>query len=348
LDLQVPPGENHRLFVAEKTGRIRIIKDEVLIDEPFLDLSSVVTTEHLEQGLVGFAFHPRYSDNGRFFVHYIDRDQLGHIAEFRVSANPDLADAGSQRALIVETRQHIRHNGGALRFGPDGFLYASEGDGGNPRDVNSGSEAQNLDSIFGKILRLDVDHGDPYAIPPGNPFVGVPGALGEIWAYGLRNPWRFAINHSSGDLLIGDVGEGRFEEIDFSRAGKGGEDFGWPAFEGPACYLGPCVASKYAFPIFYYGHERANGQDTACAVIAGPVYAGCRMPGYEGVFFYGDYCGGHVWSFRVQDGKVVDRWDLTPSLGNGLRSISSFGEDASGEIYILDLHGEVYRIDPSS
>ncbi len=340
LDLQVPPGETRRLFVVEQTGRIRIVRDGAVLARPFLDLSARVG-QAFEQGLLGLAFHPRYAENRLFFVNYTDGGNRTHVLGFRVSADPDLADPASEHTVLVIDKPSVHHNGGHLVFGTDGMLYVGVGDG-TPGGDPAGN-AQNLGLLLGKILRLDVDRGFPYAVPPDNPFVGRDGARPEIWAYGLRNPWRFSFARATGDLLIADVGEDRLEEIDLGRGGVGGgENYGWNVMEGTLCFSpsADCDPRGLTPPLLEYGH------DQGCSVIGGVTYEGCRMPALHGTYFYSDYCRPFVRSFRVEGGRAVDQRDWSAALGPGLDNVTSFGVDAEGEVYILDEDGEVYKIVP--
>lgn len=339
VDLQVPPGETERLFVVEKDGQIRIVKGGELVQAPFLDISQKVSKD-LEQGLLGLAFHPRYGENGRFFIHYTDHAGDSHVAELRVSSDPQTADAASQREILLLPNDTLRHNSGVLQFGPDGKLYIGMGDassGGDPE-----GHAQNLATLAGKILRIDVDAGSPYAVPPDNPFVGRAGARPEIWVYGLRNPWRLAIDRVTRDVLIGDVGQGKREEINLVPAGTSGQNFGWNIMEGTLCYApdSNCQAAGLTPPLVEYPHREG------CAVVAGPIYRGCGMPGYHGTFFYGDYCAGFVRTLRLDHGNVIEARDRTGELGRDLGAITSFGLDAEGEIYIVEADGEVHKIVP--
>jgi glucose/arabinose dehydrogenase len=341
LDLQAPPGDKTRLFVAERGGRIRIVKNGQLLASPFLDLSGRISSGG-ERGLLGLAFHPRYSENGRFFVNYTDPNGDTHVSEFRVSSSdPDAGDGGSERVLLTVDQPFSNHNGGGLAFGNDGMLYAGLGDGGSGGDPLG--NGQNLGTRLGKLLRLDVDRSD--LVPPDNPFVTRAGAAREIWAYGLRNPWRFSFDRATGDLYIGDVGQDAYEEIDVETAPRrGGQDYGWNIMEGTHCYnAASCSTASLTMPVLDYGH------DAGCSVTGGVVYRGCRMPGYAGTYFYGDYCTAFVRSFRYQNGSVSDQRDWSNALGSGLSRISSFGTDAEGEVYILDLsRGTVNKVVPAS
>lgn len=342
VDLQSAPGERTRLFVVEQAGRIRVIRNGALVERPFLDITDRVLAGG-ERGLLGLAFHPRYAQNGRFFVNYTDGRGDTRLAEFRVSASdPELAEPGSERLVLQVLQPFANHNGGALAFGPDGFLYAGLGDGGSGGDPQR--NGQNLGTRLGKLLRLDVDSATPYAVPSSNPFVGRPGAQPEIWAYGLRNPWRFAFDRSNGDLYIGDVGQGNVEEIDFAPAGQGGQNYGWNVMEGSRCFApaNGCDQRGLTLPVYEYGHGEG------CSVTGGVVYRGCRLPGYAGTYFFGDYCTAFVRSFRVQNGRAVDLRTWTPGIGTGLGAVSAFGLDADGEIHVLDYDGDVFVLEPQS
>ena len=343
VDLQAPSGDRTRLFVAEQTGRIRLVRNGSLVAMPFLDISSRISTGG-ERGLLGLAFHPSYAQNGRFFVNYTDHAGDTRISEFRASSNPDVADAGSERQILFVDQPFPNHNGGGLAFGNDGKLYIGLGDGGSGGDpLHNG---QNLGTPLGKLLRIDVDGANPYSVPPDNPFVSRPAAFGPVWAYGLRNPWRFGFDRATGDLYIGDVGQDAVEEIDMTPASeRGGQNYGWNITEGDQCYPPNASCSKQGLtpPVLTYTHSEG------CSVTGGVVYQGCRMPGYRGTYFYGDYCSAFVRSFRIQNGAATDRRDWTSSLGRGVNRISGFGVDADGEIHILDHQdGQVYRIVPAS
>lgn len=345
LDLQSAPGDRTRLFVIEQAGRVRIVRSGALVPTPFLDISARIASGG-ERGLLGLAFHPQFGANGRFFVNYTDRSGDTHIAEFRAATpSADTADASSERELIFVRQPFANHNGGGLAFGTDGFLYIGLGDGGSGGDPQG--NAQNLGTRLGKMLRIDVNGATPFAVPPDNPFVGRSGALPEIWAFGLRNPWRFSIDRANGDLYIGDVGQGALEEIDVGLASRrGGENYGWNTMEGTRCFSPTtgCNTSNLTLPVTEYG--RADG----FSVTGGVVYRGCRMPGYAGHYFYADYGTGIIRSFRLDGGRAVDARDWTAALSGSSRQIrnpSSFGVDADGEIHIVDYDGEVYRIDPT-
>jgi glucose/arabinose dehydrogenase len=316
-----------RLFIVEKPGTIRIVKGGALLPDPFLDLTSLVTSGGSEQGLLGVAFDPEYRTNGRFFVDYIDRNGNTAVARYRVSAgDPDKADPASGAVILGIDQPYPNHNGGDLAFGPDGYLYIGLGDGGSEGDpLGTG---QRLDTLLGKILRIDV-RGAAYAVPADNPFVGKAGARPEIWAYGLRNPWRFSFDRQTGDLYIGDVGQDAYEEIDFQPAGsQGGQNYGWSIMEGFHPYHGSETAGL-TLPVAEYPHTRGN-----CSVTGGYVYRGKAIPAMQGIYLFGDYCTGNTWVMR----RTADGWQTADWFGMAV-SISSFGEDEAGELYVLDYRG---------
>jgi glucose/arabinose dehydrogenase len=336
-----PPGDD-RLFVVEKEGQIIVIKNGATLATPFLDLSSKVITTS-EMGLLSVAFHPNFAQNHQLYVLY-NLDEGGNVervARFTVSANADVADAGSE-TVILETppRSTDYHNGGLLQFGPDGKLYVGFGDAG------TSSNAQSLASLHGKILRLDVDGGSPYAIPIDNPFRGQSGARGEIWEYGFRNPWRYSFDSQTGDLYIADVGEDNVEEVDALLAlTPAGRNFGWPVMEGNTCYLAQsCNQTGLTQPVLTYTH--AEG----CAVVGGYVYRGRGIRELTGQYLYSDLCGGFIRSFTYVNGVVASRHDWTAQLGGALSQVSSFGQDWRGELYITTLGagtGTLYKFVPA-
>ncbi|HET7600138.1 MAG TPA: PQQ-dependent sugar dehydrogenase [Gemmatimonadales bacterium] len=340
LGLVSPPGDS-RLFVVEQAGRIRIVENGLLLDTPFLDVSDRISAGG-ERGLLGLAFHPDYAANGRLFVHYtVAGTGDVRISEFRASADPDLADPASETPLLtIPHRTFGNHNGGQLAFGPDGKLYVAVGDGGGGGDPLG--NAQNTGALLGKLLRLDVDAPAPY-LPSDNPFVGASGARGEIWSYGLRNPWRFSFDQATGDLYVADVGEGEREEVDVAtgESGRGrGRNFGWNVMEGFACFnAGACDQTGLTLPVLDYPH-----QGGACTVIGGYVYRGGAMPELRGTYFYADLCAGWVKSFRLAGGQPAEAEEW-PALHTSLPT--SFGEDAAGELYIVSQEGTVARIVPA-
>ena len=322
VDLQV--DGSGRLFVIEKVGRIRIIENDQLIETPFLDIIDRVLSTGNEQGLLGLAFHPDYAENGRFFVNYTDLNGNDTIARFQVSNDPNIAEPGSEMNVLNVDDPFPNHNGGVLAFGPDGYLYAGFGDGGSQGDPNE--NAENPDVLLGKILRLDVDSAEPYAVPPDNPFEN------EVWAYGLRNPWRFSFDRATGDLYIGDVGGSQWEEIDFLPAGSpGGANFGWDHREGAHDFEGGGPEGMID-PVAEYSHPEGG-----CSVTGGYVYRGA-MPEWNGIYLYGDYCTGLIWGLIQVDGG----WQ-TQLLFDLTANITSFGQDETGELYLLSDRGEIYR-----
>jgi glucose/arabinose dehydrogenase len=340
VDLQAPPGDTARVFIVEKTGRIRIAKHGVLLARPFLDLSAIVSTGS-EQGLLGLAFHPDFASNGRFFVDYTNLAGDTRVESYTASSDPDSAVPSATPILAVD-QPYPNHNGGQIAFGPDGFLYVGLGDGGSGGDPQG--NGQSLATLLGKILRIDVDAAAPYAVPPSNPFVGRAGARTEIWSYGLRNPWRFSFDATSGAMWIGDVGQNAWEEIDVEPLGMGGRNYGWNRLEGTHCYPAgsPCNQSGTVLPLLEYGH------DAGCSVTGGYVYRGSALPELDGTYFYGDFCTGMIRSARFSGVIATDMQDWTSVLrsasGGALINLSSFGVDSRGELYILRLDGEVYRL----
>ena len=313
-----------RLFILEQTGRIKIYDGTQVLATPFLDVSALVSCCG-ERGLLGLAFHPDYRTNGFFYVHYTNTAGNTTLARYHVSSNPNVADGTSAQILLNVTQPFANHNGGQLAFGPDRFLYMGLGDGGDAGDP--GNRAQNLSLLLGKILRIDVDGGSPYAIPATNPFRNTTGAMPEIWAYGLRNPWRFSFDRLTGDLFIADVGQSAREEVNFQPAASlGGENYGWRRMEGTACFnpSTACNDGTLTLPILEYDHS------LGCSITGGYRYRGRRFPQYASRFFYGDFCSGRIWA-AMQSGQT---WSSTQLMDTAL-SITSFGEDESGEIYVV-------------
>jgi len=342
VGITAPPGDP-RLFIVEQTsGRIRVIAPgDVLLDAPFLDISDD-TAGGYEQGLLTIAFHPRYADNGRFFLSYArGGDDALVVEEWLVDpTDPDHADRGSRRVILEVPHSKPYHYGSMLAFGADGLLYVSVGDGGPQLDPEE--HGQDLTSLRGKLLRIDVDHrgaGEGYAIPDDNPFADDADRRGEIWAYGLRNPWRFTIDPDSQHIFIGDVGFDSAEEIDVIPAHTPGLDFGWSVLEGAECLdPGDCDTTGLVPPTYVYSH--ADG----CAIVGGPVYRGCRMPGHRGKLFFGDFCDGWVRSLIYSNGTAGF---LTDYPGLQIANVSAIGTDAAGELYLADFDaGEVSRVVP--
>jgi glucose/arabinose dehydrogenase len=321
-----------RLFVVIRPGLIRVIQGGQVLAVPFLDIRNRVLSSSSERGLIGLTFHPNYKSNGYFYVNYIDLNGNTVIARFTVSADAAQADPASETDLLHVQQPYPNHNGGSLAFGPDGYLFFGLGDGGSQGDPNG--NAQNLNTLLGKILRIDVDHGSPYAIPAGNPYAAG-GGLPEIWAYGLRNPWKFSFDSANGTLFIGDVGQDKYEEIDLIPAGgQGGLNFGWNYREGLHAYKGnPPAGLVLTDPIAEYDHSQG------CAVIGGPVYRGSALPGWQGTYLYGDYCSGKIWGLRQDGGQ----WQSS-LLFSTAYAITSFGTDEQSEIYLTDQKGVVAKL----
>lgn len=340
--LDEPIGVTHagdgsgRLFVIEKDGRIRIVRGGALVQQPFLDIDARVRSAEFEQGLLGLVFHPNYRENGLFFVNYTNLSGDTVIARYRVSADADVADAASEQLLLTVDQPFANHNGGHLAFGPDGYLYVGLGDGGDGGDPLG--NGQNPAALLGKMLRIDVDVEQGYRVPADNPFVGQAGYRPEIWAMGLRNPWRYAFDRLTGDLYIGDVGQRLWEEIDYEMAGgPGGANYGWNVMEGQHCYPpdASCDTAPYMLPIAEYSH--AEG----CSVTGGHVYRGQEQPALYGAYFFGDYCTGQTWASQ-RNGQGA--WVTTRLTRTGV-NITSFGEDEGGEVYVTGSgQGTLYRL----
>jgi glucose/arabinose dehydrogenase len=361
-----PTGDGDRLFVVEQPGRIRIldisVEPPVLVAGSFLDIVALVEDAvGGEQGLLGLAFHPEFVTNRYFYVAYTIPGNAVRLSRFQVPvATPNDADETTELTLLTIPKPQTNHNGGWVAFGPDGYLYMAIGDGGGGGDDDAGhtpdtGNAQDItDNLLGKILRIDVDGNDgpggSYGIPPTNPFVGVPGD-DEIWAFGLRNPWRNAFDRLTGDLYIADVGQGAWEELSFQPASStGGDNWGWRCREGAHDFnvSGPaCPVATLLDPIHEYPH---GGTPDRCAITGGEVYRGSAIPGLEGTYFFADFCSGQIWSLVVQGGvatQVTERTSqLVPPVG-AIERVSSFGLDDSGEIYIVDrAGGEIFKIVP--
>ncbi len=338
LYLTSPPGDE-RLFVVEKGGAIRIVAAGALLPAPFLDLSGQVATGG-EQGLLGLAFPPDYAAGGRFVVHYTEPAGDTRLSVFRVSADPNVADPASETVVLAADQPYANHNGGQIAFGPDGYLYLGLGDGGGSNDPEG--RGQSLADLLGSILRLDLAAGTSYSVPPDNPFTGTTGARAEVWSYGLRNPWRFSFDRGTGDLYIADVGQNRWEEVNYAPAGEGagrGANYGWDVMEGRHCTSGDaCDQAAFTLPVLEYGHGRE------CSITGGYVYRGAAIPELRGHYFYADYCAGWVRSFRMEGGTVTEQRNW-PTLAPGA-GITSFGEDAAGELYLLTTDGRVLEVVP--
>ncbi|HWP37173.1 MAG TPA: PQQ-dependent sugar dehydrogenase [Gemmatimonadales bacterium] len=340
LYVTAPPEDPSRLFVVRQIGIIRVVQNGTLLSAPFLDISGLIRSGG-EEGLLSMAFHPSYAQNGFFYVHFTDPNGDVRIVRYRVSSDPNVADpASGDTILAIPHQPNANHNGGLVMFGPDAMLYLGLGDG----DV--AGQAQDSTTLLGKILRVDVDGGTPYAIPPDNPFAGHPTAREEIWAYGLRNPWRFSFDRATNELYIADVGEFTREEVNVrSHSLGGGENYGWDIMEGTACFNPPsgCNQAGLVLPVYEYDTHVAG----TCSITGGYVYRGTAVPILVGRYFFADWCAGWVKSFRYAGGVVADVRDHTADFGN-LGNITSFGEDARGELYIVtqSQNGTVYRIIP--
>lgn len=319
-----------RLFIVEQGGAVKIVRKGTVAPQPFLNITAVVRSGG-EQGLLGLAFPPNFAIRQNFYVNYTDRTGIGNtvIARYDVGGDPDRADQGSGKELLTIAQPFTNHNGGQLAFGPDNLLYIGSGDGGSGGDPLG--NGQNVASLLGKILRLDVLSGPTAVIPPGNPFGN------EVWAYGLRNPWRFSFDRQTGDMYLADVGQNMREEIDFQPAGSGtGENYGWNIMEGSLCFLAPgiCSSSGLVLPVAEYDHSAGD-----CSVTGGYVYRGSN-PSLRGTYLYGDFCSGRIWGLR-RNGNL---WENRLLLDSALL-ISTFGEDEAGELYVADYGtGAVYRI----
>ena len=326
-----------RLFITQLSGQILIFDGSQILPQPFLDIGSLVSTGG-ERGLFSVSFHPEYTNNGFLFVNYTDINGDTVVARYSVSADPNVVDANSAFILFTAAQPFTNHNGGQLQFGPDGFLYIGMGDGGSGGDPSN--NAQTLSNVLGKILRIDVDGSGPYSIPPDNPFIGVPGARAEIWAWGLRNPWRFGFDRLTGDLFVADVGQNTLEEVNYQPVDSlGGENYGWRLMEGSNCFNPAvnCNTGLLTLPILEYDHS------LGCSITGGYRYRGNENPGLSGVYLYGDFCEGLIWGATQ---NIVGEWTTTVLLDTDL-SISAFGEDENGELYLAHFSsgdGTIYRI----
>jgi glucose/arabinose dehydrogenase len=327
------PGDGtNRLFILEQRGNIRILQNGELLSTPFLDLRSQVGVSSNEQGLLGLAFHPNYEQNGTFFINYTDLNGNTVISRLQVSSDPNTADPNSERPILRVNQPFGNHNGGHLLFGPDGYLYIGLGDGGSANDPKG--NGQNISTLLGSMLRLDIDNGNPYAIPPDNPYTNGKG-LPEIWASGLRNPWRYSFDRLTGDLYIGDVGQNQWEEINiWEPASPYGVNFGWNFWEGLHPFEGsPPQDASFVFPIWEYEHN------LGCSVTGGYSYRG-SMPDWQGIYIYGDFCSGNVWGL-LKD--MNNTWQNTLLFQTDF-NITSFGEDEAGELYLVDRAGSIYKL----
>jgi glucose/arabinose dehydrogenase len=325
VDIQSAQDGAGLLFIVEKAGRVRILQNDRVLARAFLDIERRVLSADKEQGLLGIAFHPRYAENRKFYVNYTaagSGDTV--IARFETTDDLHAANPASEIVLLEIDQPFVNHNGGALAFGPDGYLYAALGDGGGIGDPFD--HAQDTGSLLGKVLRLDVDRAEPYAIPSDNPFAN------EVWAYGFRNPWRFSFDPATGDLFVGDVGHLNWEEINYIPAGSpGGLNFGWDHYEGTHTYEPAGTPEAHAAPIVEYSHE------AGCAVVGGLVYRG-SMSEWNGIYLYGDYCLGTIWGLMDAGGNPQNQ-----DLFNVRTTITTFGQDEAGEIYFASDQGSIHR-----
>ncbi len=324
-----------RLFIVEQDGLIKILNSNGTINPtPFLNITSL-TNQSGEQGLLGLAFHPNYSTNGFFYINYTNTSGNTVIARYSVNpTNPDLANT-TGTILLTVTQPFSNHNGGSLKFGPDGYLYIGMGDGGSGGDP--GNRAQNINELLGKMLRIDVNSGTPYGIPPNNPYASIAGA-DEIWAIGLRNPWKFSFDRQTGDLWIADVGQNQYEEVNRAASTESGLNYGWRCYEGNTAYntAGCAAQSTMKSPLFTTNHT--NG---FCSITGGYVYRGTQYPNFQGKYFFSDYC-------KAQIGSSDGLGNVTFSATFSGNNFVSFGEDLNGELYIASISGAIYKIIDSS
>ena len=359
------PNNAKLLYIVEQAGLIKIINDGKKLSRPFFDINKRVVNPNRpgdERGLLGFAFHPNHTNNGKFYINYMDNDGNTIISEF--STNSELrADHKSERIILKLKQPYGNHNGGDIQFGPDGYLYISIGDGGKAGDpLNAG---QDLSSLFGKIIRIDIEQ-KPYGIPKSNPFFGQTNKRGEIWAWGLRNVWRFSFDKQTGDKYLADVGQNKWEEVNFEPASsKGGLNYGWRIMEANHCYdpKENCPTEGLIKPIIEYPNdanhpafafriiEELSFSETdveGCSVTGGYVYRGQRIKSMQGQYIFGDYCSGNIWTLKVVNGKAINFKNRTEEINIGggefTTYISSFGQDSDGEIYIIDYNGGIYKL----
>jgi len=330
--LTAPVGDD-RLFVVEQVGRVQIVQGGATLPTPFIDIRARVRSGG-ERGLLGMAFPPDFNSTGLFFLHYSDSNGDTRVSRFRTGTDPNAADPDSEQIYLTVPQPFSNHNGGQIEFGPDGMLYIALGDGGSGGDpLNAG---QDRSSLLGSILRIDVSSEPPYSIPSDNPFVGEPGLRGEIWAWGLRNPWRFSFDTPSNTLFIGDVGQNRFEEINARSLTEAGVNYGWRVREAASCFeANTCNTVGLVDPVLSYPHSEG------CSVAGGYVYRGTLIPALRGHYIYGDFCSGWLRSFELIDGEAQN--NRTLDVGS-VGSLSSFGVDGNGELYVLGLGGRVHRL----
>jgi len=359
------PNNAKLLYIVEQAGLIKIINDGKKLSRPFFDINKRVVNPNRpgdERGLLGFAFHPNHTNNGKFYINYMDNDGNTIISEF--STNSELrANHKSERIILKLKQPYGNHNGGDIQFGPDGYLYISIGDGGKAGDpLNAG---QDLSSLFGKIIRIDIEQ-EPYGIPKSNPFFGQKDKREEIWAWGLRNVWRFSFDKQTGDKYLADVGQNKWEEVNFEPASsKGGLNYGWRIMEANHCYdpKENCPTEGLIKPIIEYPNdanhpafafriiEELSFSETdveGCSVTGGYVYRGQKIKSMQGQYIFGDYCSGNIWTLRVVNGKAINFKNRTEEINIGggefTTYISSFGQDSDGEIYIIDYNGGIYKL----
>ena len=359
------PNNAKLLYIVEQAGLIKIINDGKKLSRPFFDINKRVVNPNRpgdERGLLGFAFHPNHTNNGKFYINYMDNDGNTIVSEF--STNSELrANHKSERIILKLTQPYGNHNGGDIQFGPDGYLYISIGDGGKAGDpLNAG---QDLSSLFGKIIRIDIEQ-KPYGIPKSNPFFGQKDKREEIWAWGLRNVWRFSFDKQTGDKYLADVGQNKWEEVNFEPASsKGGLNYGWRIMEANHCYdpKENCPTEGLIKPIIEYPNdanhpafafriiEELSFSETdveGCSVTGGYVYRGQKIKSMQGQYIFGDYCSGNIWTLKVVNGKAINFKNRTEEINIGggefTTYISSFGQDSDGEIYIIDYNGGIYKL----
>ncbi len=323
-----------RLYIVEQPGRIRVLADGEMQERPFLDLSNRIGDDRNEQGLLGLAFHPHFDTNRRLFVNYTDLAGNTVVSEF-AAVDGRTADPASEAVILTLDQPFANHNAGDLAFGPDGLLWIATGDGGGAGDPRG--NAQDPQSLLGKLLRIDVDNGSTYVVPADNPFVQDPAVRDEIWALGLRNPWRFSFDRCTGDLFMADVGQFEWEEVNFEEAADpGGHNYGWNTMEGRHCFQGDsCSREGLTLPVFEYSHA------TGCSITGGYVYRGLRSSRLRGAYVFADFCSGTIWGLRPMDGN---QWRAEELIRTEL-SISGFGEDENGELYVAALRsGAIYRL----
>ncbi len=359
------PNNAKLLYIVEQAGLIKLINDGKKLSRPFFDINKRVVNPNRpgdERGLLGFAFHPNHTNNGKFYINYMDNDGNTIVSEF--STNSELrANHKSERIILKLKQPYGNHNGGDIQFGPDGYLYISIGDGGKAGDpLNAG---QDLSSLFGKIIRIDIEQ-KPYGIPKSNPFFGQKDKREEIWAWGLRNVWRFSFDKQTGDKYLADVGQNKWEEVNFEPASsKGGLNYGWRIMEANHCYdpKENCPTEGLIKPIIEYPNdanhpafafriiEELSFSETdveGCSVTGGYVYRGQKIKSMQGQYIFGDYCSGNIWTLKVVNGKAINFKNRTEEINIGggefTTYISSFGQDSDGEIYIIDYNGGIYKL----